>query len=224
MKSISKTFSTWFQTAINHFSGLFMFRFIAISSLLIINFQENIGQEVEGGLWLGTNFSQIDGDSEFGYNKIGLSFGGQVSYYLKEDWAISPQLIFEQLGSSVSLQQSVFNISQFSFAPLVQLYGSFGREEKNYFLEAGPNFGVLISALDDQNQTISGIDRFSINYLLGVGYRFNSTSIHLRFGQSLRSLTKDEILLARIRLGAKNSTGLFHRYLSIGLSWDFFKR
>ncbi|MEM9721619.1 MAG: outer membrane beta-barrel protein [Bacteroidota bacterium] len=201
-----------------------MIKFITLFAVFILSFQKNLGQDVTGGLWLGTNFSQIDGDLRLGYNKVGLSFGGQISYYLKGDWAISPQLIFEQLGSSVSLQQNIFKINQFSFAPLVHLYGSLGKGGKNFFLEAGPNIGALISAVDKNNQAITGLDRFSVNYLLGVGYRLNFTSIHLRFGQSLKTLTKDEVLLASISIGTNNSTGLYHRYFSLGLSWDFFRR
>lgn len=57
-------------------------------------------QTFEGGLVAGFNLSQLDGDKLSGFNKIGLSAGGQVKASLSERWALGFQLLYGQQGSS----------------------------------------------------------------------------------------------------------------------------
>jgi len=52
-----------------------------------------------GGLVLGGNFSQIDGDNFAGYNKAGLNAGGIVYVRIDEHIAASLEILYSQKGS-----------------------------------------------------------------------------------------------------------------------------
>jgi hypothetical protein len=52
-----------------------------------------------GGLLLGANFSQVDGDSYAGYHKVGLNAGGIVYTQFDEHLALSLEILFSQKGS-----------------------------------------------------------------------------------------------------------------------------
>ena len=52
-----------------------------------------------GGLLLGGNFSQVDGDSYAGYHKAGINVGGIMYARLDEELALSMELLYSQKGS-----------------------------------------------------------------------------------------------------------------------------
>lgn len=58
-----------------------------------------------GGLLLGGNFSQVDGDSYAGYHKVGLNVGGIVYTQLAPNLAASIEILYSQKGSRGHKQQ-----------------------------------------------------------------------------------------------------------------------
>jgi len=52
-----------------------------------------------GGLIGGVNFTQVDGDSYYGYNKVGFNLGGIVLVRFSEHIGASMELLFSQKGS-----------------------------------------------------------------------------------------------------------------------------
>lgn len=52
-----------------------------------------------GGLILGSNFSQVDGDTYFGYHKLGLNAGGVVNIHFTKEIGASLELLYTQKGS-----------------------------------------------------------------------------------------------------------------------------
>ena len=56
-------------------------------------------QNLNGGIAIGLNGSQVDGDADLGFRKAGLSIGGYVQYSLGESLNLRPEIRFEQLGS-----------------------------------------------------------------------------------------------------------------------------
>lgn len=52
-----------------------------------------------GGLILGANFTQVDGDDYYGYHKIGLNTGAFVYAHFNKVWGASMELLFSQKGS-----------------------------------------------------------------------------------------------------------------------------
>ena len=56
-------------------------------------------QTFTGGLLLGLNLAQVDGDMYFGYNKPGLSTGGYVRINFTPQWSAGMELLYTQKGS-----------------------------------------------------------------------------------------------------------------------------
>ena len=57
-------------------------------------------QNLGGGLHIGLNGTQVDGDNSAGFNRAGLVVGGFVSYAVSDNFELQPELQFEQLGSA----------------------------------------------------------------------------------------------------------------------------
>ena len=60
-----------------------------------------------GGLILGTNITQVDGDDYVGYDKYGLNVGGIVYTKLAEQIAWSMEILYSQKGSKSNGKQSL---------------------------------------------------------------------------------------------------------------------
>ncbi|MBS1687857.1 MAG: PorT family protein [Bacteroidetes bacterium] len=52
-----------------------------------------------GGLVLGANFTQVDGDTYEGYHKVGFNVGGIVYMKISQDMGISMEMLYTQKGS-----------------------------------------------------------------------------------------------------------------------------
>jgi hypothetical protein len=73
---------------------------LSISSPLLINAQNaNEERTFYGGLVLGANFTQVDGDNFAGYNKMGINAGAIVYAKLIDKLALSMELSYAQKGS-----------------------------------------------------------------------------------------------------------------------------
>ena len=56
-------------------------------------------QSIKGGLICGINLSQVDGDEEFGYHKLGLNAGAEAIVPFKKIFSASIEATFAQKGS-----------------------------------------------------------------------------------------------------------------------------
>lgn len=65
-------------------------------------------QTFHGGIVVGMNAAQIDGDTYGGYRKVGLNVGGVVYANFSPDWGMSLELLFSQKGAKgISTEQSL---------------------------------------------------------------------------------------------------------------------
>ncbi len=69
--------------------------------LLIIAIKPAQAQRVLGGLSVGANFCQVDGDQFYGFRKVGLNFGPMVivPFGKNRNWSVSMELLYSQKGS-----------------------------------------------------------------------------------------------------------------------------
>ncbi|MBN1599081.1 MAG: PorT family protein [Bacteroidales bacterium] len=120
-----------------------MKRFITILFLLIIPVAL-YSQRFKGGILLGLNVSQIDGDSYAGFNKAGLVAGAYVFTEFTENWSAQMEIRYAEKGSSTPFNYSdpIKYRLQYVEIPLVVKYKLF----KNFKLEAGLSFGYLFAA------------------------------------------------------------------------------
>ncbi len=77
----------------------FLVALVCYSVLSIPN--SGSAQTFRGGMLVGINFSQIDGDNIYGYRKIGLLGGVTVRTSLHPRWDIALEMLYDQQGSSV---------------------------------------------------------------------------------------------------------------------------
>lgn len=73
---------------------------LILSSALL--FTENaLAQRILGGISLGANLTQVDGDELYGFHKVGLNVGPMVAipFGKNKNWSVSMELLYSQKGS-----------------------------------------------------------------------------------------------------------------------------
>ncbi len=143
-----------------------------------------------GGLLLGTNFSQVDGDSYAGYHKVGLNAGGIIYMHIAPNLAASMELLFSQKGarghkaqeSGVHTLITAYKI-QLNYAEIpVQL--NYFDKRKSHF-GGGFSYSRLISAsetLETNPPNMPG----SAGYLDLSQYPFEKSDINFILGGNLK--------------------------------------
>lgn len=81
---------------LKYFSGLFL---VVISALFLSS--EVNAQRILGGISLGMNLTQVDGDEFFGFHKVGLNVGPMIAvpFGKGKNWSVSMELLYSQKGS-----------------------------------------------------------------------------------------------------------------------------
>ena len=166
------------------------------------NYYEPVPKVFEGGLVLGCNFTQIDGDSFYGYHKVGLSAGGMVYVHFSPVFGASMELAYSQKGSRGE---------QVTESPSIGTYVAKYFMNVNYIevpvvlhaivhkldFEAGASYGRLISSnewiLSDQQVTIDPVaNKFNtsdVEYIFGLGRKvYKQFCVNARFQYSITSV------------------------------------
>lgn len=177
-------------------------------------------QNLGGGIALGANFSQIDGDTDAGFRQVGLSAGGFVRYQLNDKFFLQPEIIYDQLGSRQ--RQGFFVIRSHHISLPLLVTTNLGLElsegRRAIQLEAGPVIGILLGA----SERLSGEDQTRIyrnpdlRIVGGGSYRFSERwSINLRYGYSIISFLRPNPA-SNFPLDP-NRRGLYHQYVNFSL-------
>lgn len=77
-------------------------RLLPLLLLLILLMSRPVSaQRFLGGVSVGANFCQVDGDEFYGFRKIGLNAGPMVALQFgkKQNWSVSMELLYSQRGS-----------------------------------------------------------------------------------------------------------------------------
>lgn len=164
------------------------------------------------GVRLGANMANFSADDEVEYkSKIGFSAG--VFYKLKagESLTIQPELNFVQQGSKLEEDPLSLTLSSnYLQIPVLLKYGFGDMEKTNFFVQAGPYFGMGIGKIktetclgeecetdeeDFGDDTLKSTD-FGLN--LGAGVNINSKiSIDIRYGLGLSEIDNEDDLKAK---------------------------
>ena len=177
-------------------------------------------QNLGGGISIGFNASQVDGDLYAGFNKAGLVAGGFAYYQLSEKFYIQPEINFEQLGSASNQTGLIVKMNYFSFPVLLRLDlpVKIGESRNDFQFIAGPVPAVLLSAKDIDDVEIVFIDKWDLRGVFGVAYQAGNTHFGLRYGYSLKSMISKSLGIPLLQPGAR---GLFHNYVSFNLGFHF---
>lgn len=71
--------------------------------LLFVLSPDCTGQRFKAMAIIGANASQIDGDNLYGFNKLGISAGGRLSYANDKNIDYALEMLYSQRGSSVKI-------------------------------------------------------------------------------------------------------------------------
>jgi hypothetical protein len=151
-------------------------------------------QNFNGGLILGFNMSQVDGDNHGGYTKLNIQGGAFVHLQVSEASSFQMEMEYIGKGSKVPTD-SMGNDYLYRFhyleIPLLYQY-TFG---KRFSIEAGPAADVLLGSYEEVNGlespsvvplrpvTLAGIFGFS-------GFITDHLKGNIRFNYSLLSIRK----------------------------------
>ena len=163
-------------------------------------FYEEVPRTFYGGVLLGTNFSQVDGDAYAGYHKIGLNVGGIVYTRLSEHIAASLEILYSQKGSRghqnqvIGVTDSVitgYNI-KLNYAEVPIMLNYFDRRKSHF--GAGFSYSRLISGEEKIEVTRGNVP----HELDATAYPFLKSDINFLMSGNLH-LVKGLFLNARFQ-------------------------
>ncbi|HXS36596.1 MAG TPA: porin family protein [Flavipsychrobacter sp.] len=191
-----------------------------------------------GGLILGANFTQVDGDTYSGYHKIGLNTGGIVYIHFNKTFGVSMELLYSQKGSrGADMEQSVYvgtyigkyfiNLNYAEVPLLLHCILKLNGLSRSVDFEAGGSYARLISAKEwaemDQPVSIDPVrnhfNNVDVDYIFGVGMKlYKHWYADARFQYSLISIRP----LDRIPYGfSYGDRGQFNNLVSLRLLYMF---
>jgi hypothetical protein len=166
------------------------------------NFYEEDPKVFSGGLILGANFSQIDGDTYYGFHKIGLNTGGVVYVHFTQKIGASLEFIYSQKGSrgeSVSESPSIgtYVAKYFMNVNYVEVPLTFHVIAHDLDFEAGVSYAYLIKSKEwiqaDYPVIIDPVlNRFNttdLDYVFGIGRKlYKKLYGNIRYQYSITSI------------------------------------
>jgi hypothetical protein len=160
--------------------------FFILSITLIINtlFAQN---RFGGGILLGFNAAQMDGDRAAGYHKVGLNGGLRGTVRLNEDgkWLLTTEMLYSQRGGR-SVERDGFITDwkatlNYLEVPVLISYCDWAQDGGAYYkvhFTAGLSYGRLFSTKISQSFThpLAAVDAFQkndVSYTAGLSYFVN---------------------------------------------------
>lgn len=123
------------------------------------SYYEEIPRTFYGGLLVGTNLSQVDGDAYAGYHKVGFNVGGIVYTRFTPQLAASLEILFSQKGARGNQPQQLGNTDTFITNYRINLNYAEVPIMLNYFDRRRSHFGAGFS----YSQLISGEELIGIS-------------------------------------------------------------
>lgn len=203
-----------------------LFLFFCISTILP-------AQNFFGGVIVGINASQVDGDNYSGYKKAGFNGGGFVGYQFTKRSGVRFGIEFSQKGAkqnpkydengnliSSNAYTYVFHQNCIDVPFAYQFYLN-----RLFVFEGGLSYTYIFHAKREYDDTgtndLSDIKKNSINMLLGMNVNISKRLFaNLRFSYSLTPIGKATTQHTRGLLGI---IGQYNNVFTLSLGWNFGK-
>ncbi|HLF53511.1 porin family protein [Flavobacterium sp.] len=185
---------------------------LSVAALFAFGFVS--AQDVKFGIKGGVNFATLTGDVEDTSMKVGFNVGGLVEIKVSEKFSVQPELLFSTQGAKEEYSETSgadsykvennLNLGYLNIPIMAKYY-----VVDKFSLEAGPQFGFLMSAKSDytETQTVGGVTStfseevdvkddmnsvdFGINF--GAGYDFTENiSAGVRYNLGLSDITDEQ--------------------------------
>lgn len=189
---------------------------LSIAIVIILGFgQLMTAQDIKFGAKAGLNLANMSGDVEDNSMKVAFHLGGMAEIKISETFAVQPELLYSAQGAKFS--DGTLSLNYLAL-PVIAKYAV----TENFSLEAGPQFGYLLSAkakdtFDDNGggtieasakssantnaQTIQASSRdikenfksFDLGFALGASYLLNNgMNVGVRYIMGLSDTPKND--------------------------------
>ncbi|MBN2166374.1 MAG: PorT family protein [Marinilabiliaceae bacterium] len=194
------------------------------------------GQDFYAGPLLGASFSQVDGDTYAGFNKVGIKLGGFVGRQIWDDWEVQMEIMYVQKGSRHAPDIENGDYADYEIRleyieiPLLLRYNY-----KRVFFEGGLSYGSLLSSAEyDMGENFEDLygsenivpfqsNEFATHF--GIGYCVTERlKVNMRFSYSINRIRipfDGEIKVYEPHWGRK--TGQYNDVISVALSYNLFQ-
>jgi hypothetical protein len=190
--------------------------------LLLLSAQTVSAQKFQGAYSFGINATQVDGDFQSGYAKLGLNMGVSVAYPLNDRWRISSEFLFTMKGARQRVEEDAIATIDFlkMSAYYLEIPFLLSYRYKKVFAEAGLSGGLLLAAFKTDfvaRHTVTDLyKRGEIATHWGLGYEIDQkNAVFFRFSYSAAAVSKGPS--GSIFVNAKRRPGEFHNVLTLGL-------
>ncbi|MCJ8496771.1 PorT family protein [Chryseobacterium salipaludis] len=187
------------------------------------------------GIKAGMNVSSLSDDATLSdqSSKIGFNAGVFMNAPIAENFSIQPEILYNNLGSKVTLTKTdVGNTTyrteyarhlDYITVPVMFQYNA----TPAFYLEAGPEFGLMVSAKDKLKSTENGnttgtvtsdistdnFNTFNFGVGLGAGYYFTpNVGLTARYTAGLSDIAKDR---------PSGSDAVKNNVFQVGLAYKF---
>ena len=185
-----------------------------------------------GGLTIGPNFTQVDGDTYYGYHKVGLNAGAVVYVHFSEIFGVSMELDYSQKGSrgegiTSSPATGMYVAKYFMNLNYAEVPVTFHAIVHQTDIEAGLSYARLITTkewvLAAQPVAIDPVaNRFNttdLNYIVGISHQvYKNLYANARFQYSAIAIRPPERVPAGYGYG---NTGQYNNMLNLRLLYFF---
>jgi len=179
-------------------------------------------QGFEAALYVGANFSQVDGDQIGGYNKLGLNTGFAISRAVNKTWMWSFEILYSQKGSKKVLDPDVPQPSlklnyHYIEIPFLARY-----RIGDIQFYSGPAFGINVFNEREDNGFVSeeeGLKSTEISiHLGGTYYLGNHFGFDLRHSYSIVSIRDFPIVVNSPTWFGR--AGWYNRLFTVGIRYN----
>jgi hypothetical protein len=141
-----------------------------------------------GGLIVGANFAQVDGDYFAGYHRVGLNAGGIVYAQLAKHVALSLEILYSQKGSKSDQEKAPVNPKirirsygiKANYAEIPVMINYFDKRKSHFGI--GVSYGRLVNSSESISADSSGIP---LNLDFNNKYPFKKDAFDLVAGVEL---------------------------------------
>jgi len=195
--------------------------------------------EFDGGLIFGTNFTQVDGDTYWGYHNVGLNTGATVYIHFTQRWGLSMDLLYMQKGSrsantytdpnlGLEIEQYGIQLNYVEVPVTFHFKQSLPVFENPAIVdfELGASYARLISSSEwaymsqpfSTNPAINYFNNTDYNVVLGAAMKlYKNLNVNIRYQYSLTTIRP----AARVPLGFSYGDGQYNNVCVLRLIYYF---
>lgn len=148
-----------------------MKKILALAVFTVLGFTNANAQKINFGVKGGINIANINGENTSNLESVAaFNFGLMSEIPISEKFSFQPEVMFS--GQGYSFEGSDGNIIALNYLN-VPLMGKYYLT-KGLSLEAGPQFGFLLSAKNEGTDVKDSFKTFDFGVNVGLGYKLNN--------------------------------------------------